>query len=133
VQAAPFTPSQTPLHDEPSPEHAARPGAGAPETALQVPTFPCALQIWHCPVHAVSQHTSSTQCPVAQAVSAAQGEPAVSFGIQAPPLQKLPAEHCAFVVQLIRQAVAPQTYGAHGFVTEGGQAPLEPVQTAAAL
>jgi hypothetical protein len=66
VQAL-VTPSQLPAH-VPVPAHAARPPLGAPLINLHVPTLETSLHDSHCPVHARSQHTPSTQkSPAAQA------------------------------------------------------------------
>jgi hypothetical protein len=52
------------LQTSPPPSlHAARGATGAPVTGEQVPTCPVRLHAWHCPVHAPSQHTPSTQLP----------------------------------------------------------------------
>lgn len=41
-------------------------------TLVQVPTVPAALQAWQLPVHALLQHTPSTQLPDVQSVPAEQ-------------------------------------------------------------
>jgi hypothetical protein len=60
AQALAEVPSQAPPHDEPSLVQAGRAPAGAPVTLAQWPLDP---QAWHCPPHALSQHTESTQWP----------------------------------------------------------------------
>ncbi len=47
----------------PVPPHADRVPWGDPMTALHLPTEPLTSHAWHCPAHAVSQHTPSTQLP----------------------------------------------------------------------
>jgi hypothetical protein len=45
----------------------------------------------------------------------------------------LPSAQSVSTVHLVRQAVAPQAYGAHAFVTATGQAAAEPVQADACV
>jgi hypothetical protein len=45
--------------------HAVRLPCGAPRTGLHFPTFPGTSHAAHCPLHALSQHTESTQNPLA--------------------------------------------------------------------
>jgi hypothetical protein len=59
----PLVPSQLPPQVVPAFKHAWRPPTGWPLMVLQVPTEPDALHAWHCPVHALAQHTASTQKP----------------------------------------------------------------------
>jgi hypothetical protein len=54
-------PSHAPPHDVPSVAHAGRAPTGAPVAAEHVPALPLKLHTPHCSVHAVSQHTPSTQ------------------------------------------------------------------------
>jgi hypothetical protein len=62
VHVSRLTPLHVPAH-EPVPVHAARGITGVPVTALHVPTRPGSAHASHCPLHAVSQHTPSTQLP----------------------------------------------------------------------
>jgi hypothetical protein len=62
VQVMRFVPLQVPAQ-VPVPPHAVRGATGAPVTAEHVPTRPVSPQASHCPLHAVSQHTPSTQLP----------------------------------------------------------------------
>jgi hypothetical protein len=66
VHAARLTPSQLPAHVAPASAalHAVRLPCGAPLIAEQVPTAPGVSHASHSPLHAVSQHTPSTQTPV---------------------------------------------------------------------
>jgi hypothetical protein len=56
-------PSQLPPHVVPLPAHAARVPTGAPVAAPHVPIDPATLHASHCPAHAPSQQTPSTQLP----------------------------------------------------------------------
>jgi hypothetical protein len=58
-------PSHVPPQVDPAPAHGARLPWGGPITGEQVPRA-CVSQAWHCPVHAESQQTPSTQNPEAQ-------------------------------------------------------------------
>jgi hypothetical protein len=52
----------------PEPTHGVRTPCGAPlSTVEHVPTEPETSQAWHCPPHAVLQHTPSTQWPLPHA------------------------------------------------------------------
>jgi hypothetical protein len=64
VHAVVSVPLQLPAHT-PVPPHAVRPPTGAPVTGEQVPTLPARLHAAHCSVHALLQHTPSTQKPLA--------------------------------------------------------------------
>jgi hypothetical protein len=54
-------PPQLPTHFVPAPPHAGLPLRGVPVIGMHVPTE--TLHASHCPWHAVSQHTPSTQWP----------------------------------------------------------------------
>jgi hypothetical protein len=84
-------------------------------TGPQVPALPGTLQESQAPVHAVSQHTPSTHWPLAHWLPAEQAMLLVCFGTHMPPLQKLPAAHCASAVHALGHAAEPppHTYGAH--------------------
>jgi hypothetical protein len=86
----------------------------------------------HWPVHAVSQHTPSTQCPLPHWLAAPHVSPATSSGTQMPPEHQLPLEQSESAVQSPAQAFAPQMYGAHGCVCGTGQRPW-PSQPAASV
>ena len=53
-------PSHAPAH-APAPPHAGRLPTGAPVTFEQLPIAPARLHAWHWPLHALLQHTPSTQ------------------------------------------------------------------------
>ena len=77
----------------------------------QVPTLPVSLQLWHEPAHAPSQHTPSVQLLLMQSPLAAHTCP---FGKGVPQIwstwrQITPAAHSVLEVQMMRQALAPQT------------------------
>jgi hypothetical protein len=55
--------------------HAARGATGAPPIATHVPDLPATLHEEHCSVHAVLQHTPSTQLPDSHSPPAAQAMP----------------------------------------------------------
>jgi hypothetical protein len=61
VHVARVVPSQVPAHVEPSPVQSDLPPTGAPVTGEQVPFDADRLHASHCPVHAESQQTPSTQ------------------------------------------------------------------------
>jgi hypothetical protein len=77
-------PSHCPSHAVPSAAQAVRAPRGAPVTGLQVPTLVLSLHASHCPLHAASQHTASTQNPDAHTASRAQECAMASFGMQTP-------------------------------------------------
>jgi hypothetical protein len=67
-----------PLHVEahpPLPGQGVRVPCGAPLTVVHVPFAPVTSHAWHCALHAVSQHTPSTQCPLVQSQSVLQTVP----------------------------------------------------------
>src|SRR5581483_5042543 len=79
--------ADAPLHvppHVPDPVHAVRPPTGAPLTNEHVPTAPGRLHAWHWPLHALLQHTPSTQLPATHWLAPAQVEPSASFGAHAP-------------------------------------------------
>jgi hypothetical protein len=131
LQSVRLLPSQRPWQS-PVPPQAARPGCGAPSMATQTPGESAASQASHWPVQAEPQHTPSTQKSDAHSTVPPQAWPAGFLGVQTPAEQKLPAMHWASVVQVPRQAVAPQMNSPQGWVTLGGQAPW-PVQAAATV
>jgi hypothetical protein len=69
--------------------HAARPPCGDSPlgVGLHVPSAPSTSQASHWPWQRVSQHTPSTQNPLAQAASLAHEPPGPTLGVQAPPAQ----------------------------------------------
>jgi hypothetical protein len=123
-------PSQAPPQGDPSVAHCGRPACGAPATAVQVPTAPATSQASHCPPQAASQHTPSTQWPLAHWFAAEQVAAAGSFAVQTPPEHQLPAAQSASTAQDPAQAVPPQAYWPQVWVWTGGQAPA-PAQDAA--
>jgi hypothetical protein len=60
VHVVAFVPSHWPVQP-PDPAHAVRGLTGLPVMVVHVPTEPLAAHDWHCPVHAPSQQTPSTQ------------------------------------------------------------------------
>ena len=78
-------------------------------TGEHVPAFPVTSQASHSPVHAALQHKPSTQIPETHWVPVVQAVPLLTFGTQAPLSQKLPVEQSVFAVQVVLQAVVPQT------------------------
>jgi len=76
----------------------------------------------HSPVHAVWQHAPCAQIPLAQSDPAPQDAPSGSFP-QLFAVQTFPPEQSAPVVQVVRQLVAPQAYGAQLWVAPGAQVP----------
>src|SRR5438128_506911 len=85
--------------------------------------LPLTSQAWHCPVHAVSQHTPSTQRLVAHWLERPQACPLPYFATQMPAAQKLPAWQSLSTVQSPLQPEGPHTNGAHETVCTVGQAP----------
>lgn len=73
-----------------------------------MPPVPVSEHERQVPVHVVWQQTPWAQIPLAQSPPAAQAAPRGSLP-QLPPLQTLPAEQSALVVQDARQLVPPQT------------------------
>jgi hypothetical protein len=75
VQLAVLVPSQRApqVVPAPLPPHAERAPCGMPSTAVHLPTLPPTSQAWHCPPHALSQHTPSTQLPEPHSALDAQG------------------------------------------------------------
>jgi hypothetical protein len=119
------TPSHTPSQPVPLPTHAARGETGEPVTAVQVPCAPVKLHASHCPAQSELQHTPSTQKFDWHWPAEVQGIPAGPLLEHSPLPQKFPSAQSASEVQVVLQAVAPQVYGAHGFVvTVGHCAPL---------
>jgi len=78
-------------HAAEEPPHTYAPHAGLPvvpaATGLHVPTLPATLQESQAPVHAVLQHTPSTQLPLPHWLFAVQVTPGVCFATHAPSLQ----------------------------------------------
>jgi len=85
----------------------------------------------HVPVHADWQQTPCAQMPLAQSGPMAQAAPSGSFP-QLVPVQTLPPEQSALVAHMVRQLVAPQTYGRHVWLVPGTQLP-PPSQRAAGV
>jgi hypothetical protein len=76
----------------------------------------------HSPVHAVWQHAPCAQIPLAQSDPAPQDAPSGCFP-QLFAVQTFPPEQSAPVVQVVRQLVAPQAYGAQLWLAPGAQVP----------
>lgn len=71
-----------------------------------VPVF-AAEQAWQLPVHALPQHTPSTQCPLPHCTSAEHAPPRGKVCTQRPPEQNAPALQSANVRQLVLHVVPP--------------------------
>jgi hypothetical protein len=82
----------TPLHVPPQvvpvPLHAVRLPWGAPLTAKQVPTLFVTSHASHCPLHATSQQTPSTQYPLVHSSEAPHVIPIAFFARHTPTEQK---------------------------------------------
>jgi hypothetical protein len=93
--------------------HAARPPCGAPTTGRQRPERPVAASTMshasHCPVHAVSQHTPSTQWPEPHSASAPHVEPLNSMHVPSCPNQPqvAPVGHLSTLQQTPSTQVRP--------------------------
>ncbi len=75
-------------------------------TVVQVPNIPGTSHAWHAEVsHAELQQYPSTQLPLVHWVDVVQARPFGSVPHE-PPTQLLLAEHCAWVVQLLKHWVA---------------------------
>lgn len=101
-------------------------------TALHVPALPATLHASHCPVHAESQHTPSTQFAEVHALADEHTEPFATFAVQLPPLQKSPETQSPSLAHDVRHAVVPQRNGARIVVLGAGHDP-EPLQLADAV
>jgi hypothetical protein len=77
-------PSHCPPHAVPSDPQIGRGACGGPLTGEQVPIFPDTLHASHCPLHAPSQQTPSTQNPLVHMFADVQPEGGASFGRQIP-------------------------------------------------
>jgi len=77
-------PSHCPPQLLPSDPQTGRVPCGAPVTGVHEPSTPETLHASHCPLHAPSQHTPSTQCPLVHMFATLQPEPGPSFGRQMP-------------------------------------------------
>jgi hypothetical protein len=95
-----FPPSHaSALHTSvPPASHAARVPFGAPETGVHLPGAPATSQASHCPAQSESQHTASTQKPVAQSLEVEHDWPA-SF-THAPGVEVVVSAHTALVGQV---------------------------------
>jgi hypothetical protein len=83
-------------------------------------------------VQAPSQQTPSTQWPLAHWLAPAQATPAASFATHTPDEHQAETAQSESAWQSPWQAVAPQAYGLHGWLTTAGQDPA-PSQEAAAV
>jgi hypothetical protein len=115
----------------PTPAHEARPPCGRPDvTAVHKPGRVTMSQASHCPEHARSQHTPSTQKPVRHCAPLEQGCPMMSSGVQMPARQNWSVAQFASVVQLPPQRVPEQPKVPHDTCWGAGQRP-EPLHVAA--
>jgi hypothetical protein len=114
-------------HIEPSEPHEGLAPCGAPITGVHTPA--CAASTWHdsqLPVHAVLQHTPSTQRPEEHCVPAEQARPSASVQLpgvlplhvpfgqldepqQTPSVQNSPAAHC----EPLAQGTPSPVFGVH--------------------
>lgn len=83
LHAEGFVPSHAPPHCEGSPAHGVRLPRGAPTAGTHLPSVPDSAHASHCPVHADSQQTPSTQKPLSHSRPSVQAAPAFCFGAQA--------------------------------------------------
>jgi hypothetical protein len=110
AQAAAWVPSQNPAHLS-VPEHWVRFPCGLSCAAIgeQVPSFPFesgTSQASHWPSQALSQHTPSTQTPVAHCPPAEHAFPASNLGVHTPEAQKVVlSEQSVSTLQLPSQAL----------------------------
>jgi len=83
-------------------------------TSEQVPTAVVFAHVRQAVSHALLQQYPSTQKPLAHSLARVQTLPFVSVATQVPvESQRLPALHCASVVQPARHEPTLQVYGAH--------------------
>jgi hypothetical protein len=127
------TPSQKPSQPVPLPPHAVRGATGVPVTAEHVPGEAVRLHASHCPVQSELQHTPSTQKFDWHWPADVHGVPGGPLFEHAPDPQKFPRAQSASVVHVVLQAVAPQTYGAQGFVVAVGHPGPLPLHNAGAV
>jgi hypothetical protein len=78
-------------------------------TVEQVPMEPVMSHAWHCPPQLLLQQTPSAQWPERHWSPAVQVAPRLPCGMHVGALHQLPAVHCPSTVQVVKQAVAPQT------------------------
>src|SRR3954469_9393419 len=90
VQALRFAPSQAPPHGA-APVQAVRPARGAPTTATHAPFLSASPQDSHCPAHALSQQTPSTQKPLGQSLGLLHDIP--RLGLPVPPVPPAPPSY----------------------------------------
>jgi hypothetical protein len=100
AQVVRFEPSHDPWQ-APVPAHAARPVRGPPVTATQIPLLLGSPHDSHCPVHALSQQTPSTQCTLEQSPFALHGCPCLTL--------HPPAASQALVPEQVSGSSAPVT------------------------
>ena len=113
-------PLQAPPQRLASDAHCVRVPCGGPVTGQHVPTLPVVSHASHAPPHAALQQTPSVQTPEVHDTPEVQAFPFATLGTQMLPLHQLPVEQSVLAAQLGLHAVAPQTYGAHAFVTAAG-------------
>lgn len=108
AQAIADLPSQVPAQPCPSSAQALRfVPCGLPTMVVQLPAVPAASHAWHCPSHAVSQQTPSTQKPEAHSLGAPHVEPRRLFGAHVPlVVQNAVVAQSASVVQVVRQTLS---------------------------
>jgi hypothetical protein len=104
---------------------------------VQVPTFPATSQAAHWSVHPVSQHTPSTQCPLAHWRSSVHAAAIALLSMHAPPLHQRPPRHAVSTAQLVAHVPAMHTYDPHDVRPPWGgpptleQVPFEPATSQA--
>ena len=107
-------------------------GAGPNGSGKQRPGEVAWLQAMQVPVQTLSQHTPCWQVPLAHSLLTVHETPR-TFLPQMPPLQTLPGEQSALVLQLTRQApLVPHMYSLHMIGAAAAQVPA-PSQRAAAV
>ena len=85
---------------------AARVPRGWPPTVLHVPILPSSAHPWHWPVHALSQHTPSTQKVLAHWLPTVQLSPLLSLDVHVPDAQRSPVMHSLSTTLAVLQAEA---------------------------
>jgi hypothetical protein len=90
---------------------------------MQAPSAPVALQVMQRPVHAVWQHTPSTQKFELHSPALVQAAPFGKSPEQVPFEQNELAMQSPLSLQRVAQRPPAQTYGSHAFVVAGRHAP----------
>jgi hypothetical protein len=116
AQAVASVPLHVPRQASVVPAHAARVPRGVPLTATHLPSEPASAHAWHCPLHAPSQHTPSTQLPFVHSAAVTHCVPFAFFARQtAVASQYWPLAHGCVVSQPPEHFVA----SAHRLLAHG--------------